>query len=238
MKSVHVVLVRSEYPSNIGASARAMANLGAGRLILVDPKCEVDHSAHQAAAGAQAQLNGAIIYSSWQEFYRHEGDGLRIALSRRHGKSRPSTPLPELLRELPQDLDQYSNLYLIFGPEASGLDQDDLALVTGCCTLPLNGEFTSLNLSQAVLLTLFIVTQAMEPLVSKPQFNPSKTIRPLSFPDELIKQWLIELGFEIESRKTSAYLTLKRLLLKNLATAHEHRVLEAILQQTVRRLKK
>ena len=53
IKKIDVVLVRTEYASNVGATARAMANMGADRLILIDPQCDVDLKAREAAAGAQ-----------------------------------------------------------------------------------------------------------------------------------------------------------------------------------------
>ena len=238
---IHVVLVRTEYPLNVGATARAMANMGADRLILIDPHCDLaDERAKEMAAGAQAHLRLATVYPSWDEFFAAEGDGLRLALTRRSGRNRKVFPLDEKLRELAGDsaISTPENLYLIFGPEADGLDVEDLAFVNFAVHLPVFGDFGSLNLAQAVLLTLFITRQNFAPEAQPKQVKGAiePSVAPFYFPDQLIKDWLTAMGFNIKARKASAYLTLRRLFLQNQPTRHEVQVLEAILQQNIRKL--
>jgi tRNA/rRNA methyltransferase len=234
--NIHVVLVRTEYARNIGATARAMANMGADRLILIDAKCEVDHEAKQMAAGAQETLSSAIHYPTWNDFYRSEGDGLRIALTRRTGRQRKVLPLEEALAQPPTE---GPNIYLIFGPEADGLDNADMAFVHCACHLPVYGDFASLNLSQAVLLALFMTRQKFPPQRMPAQLKgeSAAAVQPFYFPDEILREWLTAMGFDIRARRSSAYLTLRRVLLCNRPTRHEVQVLEAILRQNVRRLR-
>jgi tRNA/rRNA methyltransferase len=237
---IHVVLVRTEYSSNLGSCARAMANMGADRLILVDPRCPLDERAREMAAGAQAQLREAVVYPSWKEFFAAEGEGLRLALTRRGGRKRKIFPLAEKLGELSELDSPPENLYLIFGPEADGLDSEDLAYVNFTVHLPVYGDFSSLNLAQAVLLALFVTRQKFAPEVEVAQVKGliPESVSPLYFPDSLIKQWLSAMGFNVQARRASAYLTLRRLFLQNLPTRHEIQVLEAVLQQNIRKLKK
>jgi tRNA/rRNA methyltransferase len=235
---LHAVLVRSEYPSNVGAAARALANMGGDRLILIDPRCDLNEErARQMAAGAQDMLAKAVVYPSWNEFYAREGEGVRIALTRRAGRARKVFPLGEKIAELKAE--PPGNLYLIFGPEADGLDAEDISLVNFCCHLPVYGEFASLNLAQAVLLALFQVRQQIEPALMPKQVTgeEDRPVQPLYFPDQLIRDWLTAMGFDIQARRSSAYLTLKRLFMANQPTRHEYQVLEAILQQNVRKLR-
>lgn len=232
--NLHAVLVRTETSGNIGTSARAVANMGDGRLILIDPRCEIDQEAHRMAAGAQAVLEKAVIYPSWEAFYAREGDGLRIAFSRREGRKRKVFSFEEILPQV----EPSQSLYLIFGPEKDGLDAPDLAYVNFTCHLPVFGEFSSLNLGQAVLLALFMVRQKFPPVTMPPQTTgvAPEAVRPFYFPDRLIKQWLEAMGFNVNARKASAYLTLRRLFLQNRPTRHEYQVLEAILNQNIRKL--
>ena len=232
---VHLVLVRTEYASNIGAAARALANMGGDRLILIEPKCELDSKANQMAAGAQDKLRSHIRYSGWEDFFAHEGDGLRIALTRRGGKNRKVFPLTEKLQDLAEPP---ANLYLILGPEADGLNADDLGCANFSCHLPVFGEFASLNLAQAALLALYITRHQFNPDTMPRQLtgDPAEAVQPVYFPDQLIKDWLTAMGFDVSARKASAYLTLRRLFLQNLPTRHEIQVLEAILQQNIRKL--
>lgn len=211
--------------------------MGADRLILIDPRCDVGcESARQMAAGAQEMLASAVRYASWDDFFAHEGQGIRIALSRRGGRKRKVFGLEEIASEKLCDADE--PVYLIFGPEADGLDADDLAFVNFCCFLPVYGEFGSLNLAQAVLLALFVVKQKIG--AERPEqikgFS-SKSVQPFYFPDRLIKEWLQAMGFDVRARKASAYLTLRRLFLQNQPTEHEIHVLESVLQQNIRKLK-
>ena len=222
-----VVLVRTEQPGNIGAAMRALANMGGGRLILIDPRCAIDAAAYALAAGARALLDDAIIYPSWDEFYAREGTGVRIALTRRAGRGRRVAPLKEKVTPAPKDL------YLIFGPEADGLSADDMTFVNHCCYLPTYGEHASLNLAQAVLLACYLVREQQRGLAPA---DAPVAVAPLYFPDDLIKRWLTAMGFDIDARKRSAYHTLRRLFLQNEPTDHEVRVLEAILNQNIRKL--
>lgn len=234
---IHVVLVRTEHSANVGSVARAMANMGVDRLILLDPRCKIDSSARANAAGAQDWLSQVTTYSSWRELYDQEGDGVRIALSRRAGRNRRVTPLRQELEGLTSHACE--NLYLIFGPESDGLDANDLAFVNYTCHLPIYGEFASLNLAQAVLLTLFMVRESFPPEKMPRQLTGeiAKTAKPFFFPDQQIKEWLEAMGFDVAARKSSAYLTLRRLFLQNRPTQHELQVLEAVLRQNIRKLR-
>jgi tRNA/rRNA methyltransferase len=97
---VHVVLVKSIYPSNIGATARAMTNMGAQNLILISPQCEVDYSAQQAAASGQDPLQNRKVYATWDDFFNTEPEGIRLALTARDGRGRAVQDLATTLQWL------------------------------------------------------------------------------------------------------------------------------------------
>jgi len=196
--------------------------------------------AKQAAAGAQAQLKNRVIHKSWQDFYDQEPEGFRLALTRRAGRKRRVISLEDALQNIKRAKKNKSNrLYLIFGPEADGLNVDDLTYVHECVYLPVFGEFGSYNLAQAVLLAMHVTRQAFPPQEMPAQTKGEYDVaeQPFYFPDESIKEWLTAMGFDINARKASAYLTLKRLFLQKLPTKHEMQVLDAILQQNIRKLR-
>ena len=237
---IKIVLVRSEYASNIGMAARAAANMGAHGLILINPQCRLGIKAKQGAAGAQEILSRRKVYKSWDQFYKSEPEGIRLAFSRRAGKKRKVFSLDETLKKIKKlPAQQKKILYLIFGPEDNGLDVEDLAYVHHTCALPVYGEFGSLNLAQAVLLASYIVRQHFPPSVLPAQLKAEneEAYRDHYFPDESIKGWLTAMGFDISARKSSAYLTLRKLFLMNHPTKHDYQVLEAVLQQNIRKLK-
>ena len=238
ISQINVVLVRPTYSGNIGAAVRALANMGGERIILIDPKCSIDENTRAAASGAQAWLKRITIYDTWEQFYSHEPEGFRISLSRRSGKKRPSLALAETLTQMFEqvpDSTPTQPLFLFFGPEASGLSAEDMAWTHRTAQLPIAGTFKSLNLAQAVLLGLFVTQQTLQQL--KPRKTSAKKMTEnVRFPDESIRRWLEAMGFSLEKRRKSAYLTIRRLLLQNWPSPQELLVLEAILQQNIRKL--
>ncbi|NJL24174.1 MAG: RNA methyltransferase, partial [Calothrix sp. SM1_5_4] len=112
----------------------------------------------------------------------------------------------EKLGEIPEDrLPQ--DLYLIFGPEADGLDSEDLAYVNFACHLPIYGDFGSLNLAQAVLLACFITRSRFPTGHTSRQLTGKEEppARKFYFPDALIKEWTREHGVAIGPGGSSAY---------------------------------
>lgn len=242
---ISIVLVRPIYPSNIGATARAMTNYGVDRLVLIDRQCEINSKAKQAAATGQAPLQNRVEYDSWDEFYQNEGEGLKIALTARKGQQRKVTDLPETFKEVektPEMKEQRDkHTYFIFGPEDSGLSFDDMAYCQLSCSIPTYGKNLSLNLSQATLITLYAMRQCWgsfeaENSEEASQEEDSSGITPHLFPDETIRRWISTLGFNIEEKKINAYTTFRRMLLHNVPTEKELGVFEAVLQQNIRKL--
>ncbi len=256
---LRVVLVRTIYERNIGATSRAMANMGFQKLILIEPKCEITLEAHQAAANGQLGLQNHIVYADWKQFYAAEPNSLRISLTARDGRGRVARDLADTLADLHKTSpffqkssetvkDDLSSeepvaVHLIFGPEDWGLSAEDIALTNFCCSIPTFGDNTSLNLAQAVLLALFIVRQTWGGEKTKlegQQPTRKKSIDleafPAVFPEETLKRWLLEMGFDLSARKMNVYTVLKRMLLQNTPTPKEYLMLETVLQQSLRKL--
>lgn len=246
--SVHVVLVRTIYDSNIGASSRAMANMGVDHLILVNPKTAVTFKAQQAAATGQAALQKRKEYSNWKDFHFHEPSGIRICFTARDGKGRQVRDFQETLNWLSQEHPDFQNqpievssvpIYLIFGPEDWGLSAEDLELTHFSCTIPTYGDNTSLNLGQAVLLALYILrstwggTQAALEGQQPPRNKEIQT----AFPEESLRLWLQEMGFKDSNRRISTFSVMKRMLLQNVPNEKEIRILETVLFQGIRKLR-
>ncbi|MEZ0390642.1 MAG: RNA methyltransferase [Pseudobdellovibrionaceae bacterium] len=241
-----VVLVRSIYDSNVGASSRAMANMGVHNLILIDPKCEITYSAQQAAATGQAALQNRRVYGSWKEFFASEPEGMRICFTARDGKGRQVQDFQETLQWLKAEHPQLQResepalpIYLIFGPEDWGLSAEDLELTHFACSIPTFGDNTSLNLAQAVLVGLFILrtTWGGEKAQLEGQQPKRKRSADEVFPERALQTWLQEMGFDISNRRINVYTVLKRMLLHNVPNSKELRILETVLHQGIRKLR-
>jgi TrmH family RNA methyltransferase len=226
--------------------ARAIGNMGAGRLIIVDRSEPLGDESKQGAAHAQEILSQTTFYKSLADFYAGEPDGVRIALSGKDARLKTPDLLPELMaRELARTdhrlLDHSQPIYLFFGTEDDGLSAEEMELCHFICRLPTFTEINSLNLSHAVLLALYIVRTALTAAVPSAAIALSESgtadSADVRYPQGLIKEWLELLGFSLASPRINIEKTLNRILLGRVPTTDELRTLNNILQQTVRRLK-
>ncbi len=240
-----VILVRSLYDSNIGASSRAMANMGVEELILIAPQCEITYAAQQAAATGQKALQTRRTYGNWDEFFKNEPEGLRIAFTARDGKGRLVQNFETTLNGLTERDPRWQKegetipVYLIFGPEDWGLAAEDLEMVHHAASIPTFGENPSLNLGQAVLLGLFILRSQWGGENFKYEGRGPETHfqeREDAFPEQSLRSFLEAMGFSLENRKVNVYTVFRRLLLRTFPTEKERRILEIIFQQGTRKL--
>jgi tRNA/rRNA methyltransferase len=244
--NIHVVLVRTIYDSNIGASSRAMANMGVHHLILIDPKTDITLKAHQSAATGQNALANRRVYNTWREFLAKESDGIRICFTARDGKGRQVQDFQKTLQWLQAEHPLFQKesetavpVYLIFGPEDWGLSAEDLELTHFSCSIPTFGDNTSLNLAQAVLLGLFTLrtTWGGERSRLEGQQPDRATAETQIFPEKALATWIQEMGFDINNRRVNAYTVLRRMLLQNVPNKKELRILETVLHQGIRKLR-
>lgn len=145
---VRVVLCRPSHPGNIGAAARAMKNMGIGRLTLVAPYRFPDAEADARAAGATDVLEAARVCSDLDEALA--GATLVVALSAR---PRDLGPQPRTVRDAVGDLlaaAALGEVALVFGNETTGLSNEELQRCQAAVTIPATPEFSSLNLGAAV----------------------------------------------------------------------------------------
>jgi tRNA/rRNA methyltransferase len=243
---LRIVLTRSIYERNVGATARAMSNMGFSTLILIDPQCEFTIEANKAAANGQGPLKNRIVYKNWDEFYINEPRGIQIATTARDGKGRLTEDLESTLKGIKKnhpDLKKNSEapfvFHILFGPEDWGLSADDIQYANHCCSIPTYGENSSLNLAQATLLALYIFRSVFGGSRTKlegQQKPRSQQKKPLIFPDETLKTWLLTMNIDLSRRKTNIFNVLRRMLLQNSLSEKEFRMLEIVLQQSTRKM--
>lgn len=148
-----IILVEPQHPGNVGMVARAMANFGAGELRLVNPCDHLAGEARKFALHAVSLLEEAQIYPDLPAAL-HDLH-LTIATSRRSGAHRE---VPLNLVDLPERVSRRSSgesFGLVFGREDSGLTSDEVAACTIAVNIPTDPAFASLNLAQAVAITLY-----------------------------------------------------------------------------------
>jgi tRNA/rRNA methyltransferase len=144
-----IVLVRPQLGENIGKAARAMLNFGLTEMRLVTPRDGWPNpDAGPAAAGADIVLEKAQVFESLADAVA-DCSHVYATTVRKRGVTKPVVTPEEAAREIHA---HPSRSAIVFGPERSGLETEDVAVARKILTVPINPEFGSLNLAQAVIL--------------------------------------------------------------------------------------
>jgi tRNA/rRNA methyltransferase len=147
-----IVLVRPQLGENIGKAARAMLNFGLTELRLVEPRDGWPNpSAGPAAAGADIVLERAQVFATTAEAVA-DCQHVHATTVRKRGVTKPVITPDEAARQVHTLSGRHA---ILFGPERSGLETEDVALARNIITVPINPEFASLNLAQAVILLAY-----------------------------------------------------------------------------------
>ncbi|MCY3770389.1 MAG: RNA methyltransferase [Gammaproteobacteria bacterium] len=157
---IRVVLVEPTHPGNIGATARAMANMGVKQLALVNPGEFPSPVATRRAAGADSILENAGV------FRRLEDAIADCALvfgttSRSRSIEWPSLEPWEAMSRAGEHA-RHSRVAILFGRESSGLTNEELDCCHCMVHIPASPEFGSLNLASAVMVMLYELRKALE----------------------------------------------------------------------------
>ena len=198
-----IVLVRPQLAVNIGMCARAMANFGLDDLRLVSPREGWPRTdarrkgAYAAAAGAVHLLESARVYDS-VEAAIGDLNFVYATTARERGQGKRVLPPATAMAESAVAVAAGQKHGIIFGPERTGLDNDDVALADAIITFPVNPAYASLNLAQAVLLTGYEYFRASQgdalPFVKPERSPPADRDMVFAFFD-FIEDRLEERGF-------------------------------------------
>ncbi len=145
------MLVRPRHDGNVGAVVRVAANFGVPELVLVDPECDLEgNDFRRMTMGAEARVSLRIVPSLAEAVA--DADVVVATTSGRERDPRYlSTPseIAERLRE-----SSAGSVAVVFGGERGGLTQQELRRSHMLLTIPANPDFPTLNLVQAVAITL------------------------------------------------------------------------------------
>jgi tRNA/rRNA methyltransferase/tRNA (cytidine32/uridine32-2'-O)-methyltransferase len=151
--SVRIVLVGTTHPGNIGAVARAMKNMGLDDLVLVNPRQFPHADSTARASGAEDLLHATRVE-------RRLDDALAdcVYVAGASARSRTIGWPTSLPRECAARLRAESArgvAAVVFGPEKSGLTNEDLDRCHTLLTIPTVPGFSSLNLAMAVQIVCY-----------------------------------------------------------------------------------
>ncbi len=140
---------------NIGAAARAMWNFGLDRMRIVAPRDGwPNQKAVAMASGAGRLLDEARLCGDTAEALS-DCTYVFATTARQRGLTKPVFSPEAAMRHAVEKIQAGQKVAVLFGPERSGLENDDIARANAIISVPVNPDFPSLNLAQCVLLTAY-----------------------------------------------------------------------------------
>lgn len=157
-----IVLVRPQMGRNIGSSIRAMVNCGLTHLRLVSPRDGwPDQDASDLSSGGMDHMTEIEVFDTLEDALA-DCHYVLGTTARQRDMVKDIYTARSAAEKIKSIVAEGQKTALLFGPERTGLLNDDLAHCHGVITIPLNQDFSSLNLAQAVLLVAYEWSQVRD----------------------------------------------------------------------------
>ena len=162
INNIGFLLVKPQLPENIGFSARGLKNFGFKNLDLVNPK-EIwpNKKAIATSVGARDILKKTKVYSNIKDAI-NKYDIVYASSARRRDINKKHLSFNEFIKSIKKN--KKKNIGIMFGPEASGLSNDDISYSNYILKIPVNKKFESINLSHSVILICYEIFKNFRPL--------------------------------------------------------------------------
>jgi len=152
---IYFILVRPQMGENIGSAARAIKNFNIKYLRIVNPRCNwPSQKALATSVGAKDILKSAKIYNSIEKAI---GD-LDIIFASTSRIRKVNKKIISIL-DFKKKVEKKRKIGILFGPEASGLSNDEISYANYLVKIPTNKKFSSLNLSHSAIIFCFELFQ-------------------------------------------------------------------------------
>jgi tRNA/rRNA methyltransferase len=232
------VLVRPQLGENIGAAARGMWNFGLSRLRLVAPRDGWPNpAAVPMATGAGRVLDGACAYGSTSAAVADCTHVLATTARPRDLTKTVLTP-EEAARNMAARIRSGERVAVLFGPERTGLLNEDVALANAVVTVDVNPLCPSINLAACVLLMAYEWRRATHAAPAVVEHMAGAAWATQSETEHLLRHWeerLAEAGFFWPAHKEeSMKLHLRNLFSRQRLTGQDVQLLHGVMRQMVR----
>ena len=224
------ILIKPQLGENIGACARSMKNFGFNKLHIVSPKISFpNHKAKATSVGAFDIINKAKVFNETKEAISNFD--IVISLSaRRRDINKKHISLNEFINIINKK--RNSNFGLMFGPEASGLSNEDLSFSNYVLQIPTSPKFKSLNLSHSVTVICYEIFKVLNNKLyerNKANLKISSKMKINSFIDHLLKLLDEKSFFLPKEKKQSMLLNINNLIYRLEPNNKELRILASII---------
>lgn len=235
LENIRIVLVNTTHPGNIGGVARAMKNMGLSDLCLVEPKLFPHEDAVARASRADDLLDNALVVETLDEAL---ADCQLVVGTSARSRTIP-WPLvnPRELSAIVAPLPADTKVAILFGREDRGLTNDELQRCHHHVHIPVNEDFSSLNIAAAVQVITYELRMAIvegQSVADKPQWGTEWDVeladnRELELMFEHLQQTLVDVEFLDPEKPRNLMPRLRRLLLRAVPDKVEVNVLRGML---------
>lgn len=225
---LHIVLVAPARPENVGAAARAMKTMGFTSLRIVDSEAHLQPAARWVAHGAGEILDGVQTFATLEQALA-DVDFTVATTARSRARFHYYCTPPELLEQLSERRQWVGQTALVFGREDSGLTNEELALADLLTGVPMQADYPSLNLGQAVMVYCYQLASLMGVSTSQETAASEGQLRALRHradalldtldvgDDQKLRDWLHQRLGVLQQRDTAMLHTLLHDIEKKLA---------------------
>lgn len=228
-ENITIVLKKPKYPGNVGFVARCASNMGIDRISVVGNRTLAPEEMKQMATHFAAGIVDRIQYF----------DGLDEALApfqyivgttSRRGSARGPVVSPREMAARIVDISQKNEVALLFGPEDTGLSNDDLRFCHLVVTIPTSRYNKSVNLSHATMILCYeIFVTHMEPLEAfTPRLAASAELEGMY---DHIKELLMKIGFLNPENPEFWMMHLRRFLSRTNLFSKEVKIIRGVCRQ-------
>ncbi|MBU1053678.1 MAG: RNA methyltransferase [Proteobacteria bacterium] len=190
--NITIVMVRPRFPENIGSAARAMLNMGITNLVVVSPEnYDLNKIRKLATHFASDVIDGVKIFENLKEAL--SSYNYVVGTTARLGGERAVVSTPSNMAKKLADLSQNNRIAILFGSEDRGLINEDIRFCHELINIP-SSDFSSLNVSQAVLLVCYELFLAG--IEEKTKYSPRLASRhELDGMYEQVKETLVKIDY-------------------------------------------
>lgn len=240
LANCRVVLVRTHYAGNLGATARAMRNFGLSDLVLVAPYARTsDLEARRMATRGLCVLDAARVVpdlpAALADCALAFGTSALTAGVWRSGTvGSAAEKLPELLSAAAS-----GPVALVFGPEPHGLSNEELDRCNGLVHVPVDPEYGSLNLAQAVAICCYELRRAWSRAQNEARGvpnEPPRAVAPLADQERMfehLREALTSIGYLFGDRADGLMHALRHLIGRAQPSPQEVKLLHGLARQTL-----
>ena len=229
---VRIVMVETSHPGNIGATARAMKNMGLSQLVLVKPKIFPSADATARAAGADDILENTIVVDDLSTAL--QGCALVIGTSARERALANKILTPRKAGKIISQESQSADVALVFGPERAGLSNTDFETCHYHVVIETDEHYSSLNLAAAVQILCYEIRVASldYPSAEKEDKIDYALSEEMELYYQHLEETLIDIGFLDAKQPKQLMRRLRRLYNRARVEKLEMNILRGILTAT------